>query len=885
MVISSVCSHAADLSAFGERFLLRNWTVQDDLPQNTVTVVEQTSDGYLWLGTPSGLLRFDGLNFTHFNRRNTEILHSETISCLHEDFSGALWIGTQGGGLYLIKNGQWYRYGRENGLSNDNVRAIASDWNGNIWIGTDYGLNRLKNGDIEIFTTNEGLPDNIVTDLQFDLNGTLWIATLQNGIACFTEGSFQLYGFKEGLHCPDVNDIYIDATDKLWIGTVEGLFVKPSNSQMIDFIPETEYIPVTSIENDTENSIWIASMTGEIIHIRNLQIDQILTAPGLNADLITDLCLDLNNNLWFSTELSGLFQIKPKLVSTVSHNRGLPKSMISTVFFGSDETIWMGTKSNGLFRMTGNENIQPVVNNSKELSTQTITAICQDHIGQLWIGTQEAGLFIVNNKNVSLWSGNPDLSSLNVTSIVQDSRHGIWVGTSSGLNRISDSEINQPQQFKNIPITILRATENKLYVGTENGLYLGNDGGFGIIPSTEKYHITAVLSDSANKVWIGTNGNGLQRLMGDSIFSISTTEHFFTDYIFSILKDHSGNFWFSSYDGVFCYSKRSLNNLFDDPENRSVPLSYDENEGLISRQCSNIGQPSLAISKDGFLYCATIGGISTIDTKRPPHNSLSPIIIESIKSRDKSIPIDNTESVKIEAGSFLIQFTAIDLSAPEKCHFWYKLEDFDDRFRYLAPGSQRTARYTDIRPGSYKFTVQAANNSDIRTVREKNITIIVPKPLIGRPWFILSLILILTALFFTVKARYHNPRPQPDKYATSTLTEEKFEETVPQLLRLMEKEKMYLDPNLTLKDLTRHLHIHANHLSQIINAKFDVNFNDFINNYRITEAKKQLTASDKRHLTVLEIMFDCGFNSKSVFNTAFKKFTGTTPSEYRRKYS
>ncbi|MBN2356796.1 hypothetical protein JXO59_11835, partial [candidate division KSB1 bacterium] len=139
------------------QLMTHKWTVASGLPQNSIRALTQTSDGYLWIGTPSGLIRFDGVRFTLFNRLNTPILKSERITALHAAPDHRLLIASEGGGLYIYHHGEWTRYSKAEGLSNDNVRAVVIDYQDNLWVGTDYGLNKISAAGITHYTTTHGL--------------------------------------------------------------------------------------------------------------------------------------------------------------------------------------------------------------------------------------------------------------------------------------------------------------------------------------------------------------------------------------------------------------------------------------------------------------------------------------------------------------------------------------------------------------------------------------------------------------------------------------------------------------------------------------------------------------------------------------------------------
>ena len=238
-----------------------------------------------------------------------------------------------------------------------------------------------------------------------------------------------------------------------------------------------------------------------------------------------------------------------------------------------------------------------------------------------------------------------------------------------------------------------------------------------------------------------------------------------------------------------------------------------------------------------------------------------------------------------KTGRLEIRFTAIDWQAPEKCRFLYRLEGHDDRFTAVHPGQPRSAVYADLPPGEYRFSVRAVGNTGLWSAEAATMTFAVERPFYSAPWFVVLIFAVaaLAGLAAAAAVRRRRIRRQGMKYSTSSITGERMDEAAENLRALMEEEKVYLDPDLTLKKLSQRLGIHYNHLSRIINEKHGESFNNFINRHRIEEAKKRLSDPAFDDKNILEIMLATGFYSKSTFNTAFRKFTGSSPSDFRKK--
>ncbi len=283
----------------------------------------------------------------------------------------------------------------------------------------------------------------------------------------------------------------------------------------------------------------------------------------------------------------------------------------------------------------------------------------------------------------------------------------------------------------------------------------------------------------------------------------------------------------------------------------------------------------------------TSNGISVFDLKKIPIEAQSIAIhIEEIRAGQENL-IRKDNKIIVPSGSNLLdlEVTAFDYTAISKLHFRYKLEGYDSNFHYLKPDGDRIISYSDLPAGDFQLKVAAAGRSLDWETRFSGMQITIPLPFYKNRLFMFTVYPAFIALLFgLIYLRVQKQKNKiRDKYKTVHIAPEKRDAIIQKLDVLLEDEKLYLDPDMSLKKLAGKLHIHANHLSRIINEKFSMNFNDLVNKYRIREAEKLLSDPENKEKTILELMYNCGFYSKSVFNTAFKKFTGQTPSEYRKK--
>jgi AraC-like DNA-binding protein len=518
----------------------------------------------------------------------------------------------------------------------------------------------------------------------------------------------------------------------------------------------------------------------------------------------------------------------------------------------------------------------------------------------------------MENEKFQVYTSKDGLSTNDITAIFQDKTGTLWVGTAHGLNQWKKGTFapyRQTPLLINAHIrTIGEDHQGNLLVGTREGLFLLKDGDSQWF--APGYDVLTFIGDSSGDLWIGTNGSGLMRFKQENpgLRTIFTTDNGLpNNYIFSITGDDKGNFWMSSYRGVFRVSKKELND-FTDSKSQGVPfitaVFFDEKEGMPSGECVMAGHPPAWKTRDqgkqSKLYIPTIKGIAVFDpgtpgplipgAKPPP----LPVIIENVIVDNQSI-IDMPSLPVLPPQTRVVEFyfTAVNFTAPEKVRILYKLDGFDTRWQEASLQQKRMAFYLNLPAGNYSFNVTACSNDGVWNHQGARFEFRINTLFYKRPVFYLLILLGLALIVGIISWQLYNQKKikagkqeeerKKEKYKTSALLPETVDQVLPKLTRLMQEEKVFLDPDLSLQKLSQHLHVHYNHLSQIINEHMGKSFNDYINSYRIEEARKKLADPAESQKTVLEIAYDTGFYSKSVFNTAFKKFTGMTPSQYKKK--
>jgi ligand-binding sensor domain-containing protein/AraC-like DNA-binding protein len=893
-----------------DSYLVRAWTIEDGLPQNSVLSLVQTKEGYIWFGTQSGLVRFDGVLVRVFNRWNTRVLKNDHILCLYEDSGGNVWAGTDGGGVCRLKDGRWTAFTIEQGLTHNTVRAITEDRDHFVWVGTDNGLNRIKDDRIERYTMDDGLSGPSVTALFPGRDGSLWIGTGSSGLNRLKDDKFRVIPVYRG---DSVTVLHEDGSGALWMGTEKGVY-RLGKSGLVQVAPGSPVQSVSSLLEDRGGGLWIGTEGEGLYRYEKNRFVRVTPRHQLPDYFIYSMLQDNEGNIWLGTYTAGLIRLKKAAVRTFTRENGLPENFIRAVTQDETGALWIGTDRSGVCGFREGR-LTVTITAAGGLSGNRTRSLWRDRDGTLWIGT-ESGLNRWKEGTNRIYTTASGLSSNTVTVLFRDRSGSLWIGTDDGLNRWTQDEgsfdvYKQRSGLRDTNIRIIAEDgQGRLLVGTRGGLFMldHESGRFMAIGRSKRegrfdYDILALHEDRQGRLWLGTNGSGLillEQKNGQPVRHrfFTTAEGLPNNYIFSINEDSRGDLWMSSQRGIFRFPMAA-------PEPGETPpaiVLLDENEGMGSSQCSSSGYPSAWKAASGTFFIPTVKGIAMFDPETLiPLKTPPPVKIETVIADNQPVSpaIIKTGGLSLSPETQVVEFyfTALSYTSPGKTRFRYMLEGFDRDWNEMGPRQQRTALYLNLPPGGYRFRVMASGNGGAWNTEGAGFDFRITRPFYRQPLlvvFILALaagviLALLVRRFKTRRAAGYQSSPGPpaaeEKYKTSALQPETVEAVLPELTRLMEEEQAYLDPELSLKQLAHRLHVHYNYLSRIINEHQGKSFNDYINFYRIEEARKRLCdgAPAAAKKTVLEIAYDTGFYSKSVFNTAFKKFTGMTPSQYRKK--
>jgi ligand-binding sensor domain-containing protein/AraC-like DNA-binding protein len=871
------------------QYLIDEWTIAHGLPSNTIRSIAQTPDGYLWIATPKGLVRFDGIRFLKIPFvKNQEIKNKENIppDTLFVDQRGILWIGSIAGlTRYHYKTGKFTTFTKKHGLTEDRFRCIKEDMRGNLWIGffVSY-LNRFANGKFTAFNASDGLEGKKINAIVEDRKGNLLFGTRENGVFKFLNETFFKFEI-EGLgrnHL--ISTIYEDQGGTLWIGTNKGLFRNVDNRTNVytrrDGLSDNY---IRYIIEDNERNLWVGTVNG-LNRMKQNQMGRIVIENMLEDHMILSLFQDSENSLWIGTYDSGIKRLKDGKFMPYSAIEKRHKEIIFSLFEDRWGNTWIGSLSGRLYRCRNKGEVESL--KIPGISGTSISAIAEDDNGNLWLGTNGRGIFRKKGETYTNFTTREELADNLVISIFNDSKNNLWISTYDGVSRYHKGVF---QSFKTsdgllgkIVYNVYEDKNHHIWIATDKGVNVIKNGRFSKgnirgylkgIPVT-CIHEDRVLSTKNNNngskknvFWIATHGAGLKRFKDGTFISYGISDGMSSSFIYQMFEDERGYLWMMSGSGVLRISKKELNNFAQGRVEKINATSFGISDGMKSIEFTNkYSRHSALKTREGEFWFVTKKGITIVNPEEIKINkSPPPVVIEKVVFNDRPIHLSLHPEENMFKGinHIVFHFTAPSFLSPEKIKFKYQLDGYDRDWKYLQPGEERMACYKRPSPNTYTFKVTACNSDGIWNRIGDSITFSLKPFFYETGLFKIFVFLIILALaaggYFLYKKR---PFEKARKYKNSHLRPLHVKECIKKLTYLMEIEKLYRDETISLQSLSEKLSVTSHQLSQIINEKLNKNFPDFINTYRVEEVKKRLSNPKMTKQKILSIAFDVGFNTR-----------------------
>ena len=712
-----------------DRLVQRVFRQKDGLPNDSVNAILQTRDGFLWLGTHEGLVRFDGVSFTVFDRRSTPEIRHNWVQCLLERRDGTLVFGTSGGGLGTLRRGVFSHVGAESGLASQQVWHLVEDREGVLWVATlGGGLHREENGRFRAITTKDGLSSDRITWLTEDRDGGLWIATLGNGLSHRAkDGTITRLGVAEGLSNGTVFGMALDpANGDLLAGTFGRGIDRIRGGRVVGRLTTADGLPgddVQALFFDRAGRLLVGTVGGGFVRFRaDGRAERFGPVDGLPSGRINGFGEDDEGTLWIATAgggLNGLFAGKVEVLTT---RHGLSLSNIRSVFEDSKGALWIGTNGGGLNRVDAASGRVDVFLEKDGLCNTQVWSTVETPEGDLWVATYH-GLGLLSKGRFRCFGLADGLPSEIVRSLFLHSDGTLLLGTyGGGLARMRDGKVVDVLSTRtgfpsDVIFSMQEDGDGSMWVATEGGglVKLRPDGTFRAYTTKDglSHDVTrSVLLDDDGTVWLGTHGGGLNRIKGGKIAAITTAQGLFDDVVHQILPDDEGFLWMSSNRGIFRCARAALDAVAGGSAPRVACEVFGRADGLLSAEGNGGGHTAGWKLRDGRIAFATTEGVALFDTRKLGKNPLPPKVhVTDFLVDGKPQPL--TGDVELPPGHERLEIRYVGLSfrAPERMRFRYQLEGYDRVV--VDAGTERRARYTHVGHGRYRFRVFACNEDGL----------------------------------------------------------------------------------------------------------------------------------------------------------------------------
>jgi signal transduction histidine kinase/ligand-binding sensor domain-containing protein len=734
---------ALDPDRLPSQYVREQWTTETRFPGGAVNGIAQTADGYLWIGTDKGLLRFDGFNFRPVSLTSIAIASNVSILQLLTDAGGKLWV-RQGADLARQKDGKFesvrYGHGAITALSKDNhdgvlvsdieqgtfryvadsvqrlgptsppVISLAETADGKVWLGTlGDGLFFLTGG--RATNVNAGLPDRKINSL-LPIGEELWVGT-DTGLYHGNGKDFRRIELPSFPGNVQVLSLLRDRDSNIWVGTTRGLL--RINAKGISFSEENEVRGdggINVLFEDREGNLWIGGARG-LGRIRDSAFVTYSSVSDRRFEHNGPVYVDLEGRTWFAPAQGGLYVLQNGHVQPATP---IPPNEVVYSISGREDVVWAGRQHGGITRLqfrNGAIRTQSFTE-ANGLAQNSVYAVYQSRDGSVWAGTLNGGVSKFKDGHFTTYTTTNGLASNTVSSILEAHDGAIWFATPTGLSSFSKGQW-------------------RTYTTVEG------------LPSPE---VNCLFEDSSGTLWSGTSA-GLAFFSSNHFRVPNELPDALREKILGMAEDKSGRFWIATSQHVLRVPRDKLLSGVV----KAVDLrEYDQADGLESTEGVKWSR-SVVSDSAGRIWFSLSNGLSVVNASQINDNSVPALPhIEAIRADNNTATLAAFVQIPPSPRRITFEYTGLSLAVPGRIQFRYFLESFDSS--WSQPVAAREAVYTNLGPGSYRFRLVASNSEGLWNGPETAIVLNVAPAYYQTYWFRLSCI----AAFLGMLAAAHQLR-------------------------------------------------------------------------------------------------------------------------------
>ncbi len=761
---SFLLTASAGAESTNSAWSVRVWQSDDGLPNNIVSSLAQTDDGFIWVANPSRLARFDGVTFEEFPSRTMLGGNAEKIVTVLNGHDGALWAGTDRGRVARLKSGVIQMF--TNNLPPVYVESLVEDGDGAIWVKGRGGntVSRIKDGQVTQLPL-AGSFRQLVTDY----HGQLWF--INNGqVGWFRNGQFETLTQSNDTARLSARLAPAKAGG-MWVCLGSELLKINEGASVIShghFNVQSDSTTPTAMIEDHTGAVWIGTSDSGLFRFDGSAFESI---PVSHRE-ISCLLEDREGNIWVGTGGGGLDRVQPRAVTLEGMQSSLPFESVVSLCQGKDGVVWAATE-NGLLICRTN-------GGWKTVSTQMnwpggkVSCVEADASGAIWIGTRGRRLYCLRDGQFQIFKPTDGLLSRAQRGLLADPNGDVWV-TGTGADSLQCVRGGKLETIKLPPDAqmihaMAQTTDGDVWLGTSRGalLKVHNDVAADMTYQTSQgvpLSIRCLYTTPDGNLWIGYAGGGLGLMRNGQYARVTSEQGLFDDHISQIISDNQGWLWLGSDHGIFRVRQQEIMDLADKRTRQVISIHYGPGEGLTGLQANYGDMPGLLRGHDGRLWMPMRTALVIINPDFLPADVKPPLaLLKQIKVDDQVMaqyggvaPLENlADTAKADTQLRLppdhrhleFEFTALSFNSPENIRFQYQLQGFDNG--WVDAGLDRRASYSRLAAGTYQFLIRACNTAGIWSEPKAGLTFTVTPFFWQNWWFWLGVVVVFTSAVVAV---------------------------------------------------------------------------------------------------------------------------------------
>jgi signal transduction histidine kinase/ligand-binding sensor domain-containing protein len=721
--------YALDADRSLRQYVHRVWQGQDGPVQSTISRIWQTRDGYIWLGTMTGAVRFDGINFTPVERLYPGLPENLWVHDGFEDQQGAIWLATHDAGIFRLRRDEVTRYTTAQHLPSNSVNCLIPGKDGDLWACTGDGLARIVSGKITSYGVSEhvgGIWDACQSD------DGIWVARAAGSPMLWTGAEWRSITLR-GEHAESGVRAVACTKDAVWFGTPNGL-TRVSGEVQRHYTPADGLTDsnILTLRVTQDGSLFIGTRNG-ISRFRNGRFENFRTSDGLTQSHVLSFLEDREGSLWVGTK-QGLDQFLNGRALRYTTSDGLPTNNTGPVLEDAAGRMWIGTEA-GLASRRG-RGFQTLTT-KQGLRSNSVVALAEDK-DSLWVGTAQGVSQLSGDRIVRSFGRGEGLPDEHVASLYVDRRGHLWAGTSAGVAFLDGDRFVAVAGIAAGEVQALTEdSHGAIIAGTERAAYrIRNGWASAIVPRGEPLrNVVSLLRDPDGLVWMGTGGFGIRLLdKTGKLTAFHVRDGLFDAEIYGFALDDYGRLWISSGKGVFWLSREELLQYAAGKIKRVRSTPYASRDALPSVEGRTGVQPSAWKARDGRIWLPTARGLVVIDQRRAHlKRPTPPVVIEDPVVNGRRTDASRIRRLPPGSNNLQFRYAALSYIAPNAIRFKYLLEGYDSQ--WTDASARREAFYTNLPPGNFRFRVTACDDEGACDANGTAVEFSLAPHLYQRGWF------------------------------------------------------------------------------------------------------------------------------------------------------